>query len=81
MVGMRTRGVPAAIGGLWIILGMAILGLAYYALTHTAYPGLWWGGLTLSMVLLLTGAVWLLAALTGWVTWTRRDPAAVRVRD
>ncbi len=78
---MRTRGVPAAIGGLGILLGMAILGLSYYALTRTAYPGLWWGGLTLSMVLLLTGAVWLLAALTGWVTWTRRDPAAVRVRD
>lgn len=78
---MRTRGVPAAIGALWIALGFAIIALGYYALTQTPYPGLWWGGLVVGLLSMLTGAVWLLAALTGWVTWTRGAAQPVRVKS
>lgn len=66
---------------LWFLLGVAVLGLSWYALTETAYPGLWWGGLVVSLLLMLVAALWLLAAVTNWVSWRLPQRQPVRVTD
>lgn len=80
-VGMRTRGIPLMMSALWFVLAVAVLGLSYYALTQTPYPGLWWGGLAVAMVLLAMAGLWALAALTGWVQWAVPARRVARERD